>query len=60
MVGILQYLAPTLQFLIGVLIYREPFTGTDLIGYAIIWAALILYGLEGGLQRRKAVVTAGA
>jgi chloramphenicol-sensitive protein RarD len=53
LLGILQYLAPTLQFLIGVLVYREPFTRTDLIGYGIVWAALILFWLEGTLQRRK-------
>ena len=55
MVGVLQYVAPTLQFLIGVLIYNEPFTRTDLIGYSIVWAALILFWLEGTLQRRKAI-----
>jgi chloramphenicol-sensitive protein RarD len=53
MVGILQYVAPTLQFLIGVLIYKEPFTQTDLIGYGIVWAALLLFWLEGTLQRRR-------
>ncbi|MDX9863404.1 MAG: EamA family transporter RarD [Anaerolineaceae bacterium] len=53
LVGILQYVAPTLQFLIGVLLYKEPFTRTDLIGYSIVWAALIIFSLEGTLQRRK-------
>jgi chloramphenicol-sensitive protein RarD len=54
MVGILQYVAPTLQFLIGVLIYNEPFTRTDLMGYGIVWLALIIFWLEGTLHRRKA------
>jgi chloramphenicol-sensitive protein RarD len=53
-VGVLQYIAPTLQFLIGVLIYNEPFTHVQLIGFSIIWLALILYWLEGVLHRRKA------
>jgi chloramphenicol-sensitive protein RarD len=53
LVGILQYLAPTLQFLIGVLIYKEPFSQMELIGYGIVWAALLLFWLEGTLNRRK-------
>jgi len=53
MVGILQYVAPTLQFLIGVLVYKEPFSRIDLIGYAIVWLALIIFWLEGTLHRRK-------
>jgi chloramphenicol-sensitive protein RarD len=47
MLGLLQYVTPTLQLLIGVLIYREPFTGTQLIGYGAIWIALAVYSLEG-------------
>ena len=52
MLGILQYLAPTLQFLLGVLVYGEPFTHTRLIGFSIIWVALIIYVMEGLLDRR--------
>jgi chloramphenicol-sensitive protein RarD len=47
LVGILQYISPTLQFLIGILLYKEPFSNTQLIGYSIVWIALILFGLEG-------------
>lgn len=45
-IGILQYIAPTLQFLIGVLIYHEPFTMDRLIGFSIIWLALLVYSAE--------------
>lgn len=45
LIGILQYIAPTLQFLIGVLIFRESFTFLQFIGYAIVWLALILFGM---------------
>jgi chloramphenicol-sensitive protein RarD len=45
MVGILQYIAPTLQFLIGVFVYHEPFTTERLIGFSIIWFAV--YHLVG-------------
>jgi chloramphenicol-sensitive protein RarD len=47
LIGILQYIAPTLQFLLGVLVYREPFTAVKLIGFGIVWIALIVYGVEG-------------
>jgi chloramphenicol-sensitive protein RarD len=52
LVGILQYIAPTLQFLLGVLVYGEPFSHTQLIGFGIVWVALILFGLEGFLAHR--------
>ena len=62
LVGILQYIAPTLQFLLGVLVYREPFTHAQLIGFGIVWIALILFGMEGYLasraQRAQAVTAA--
>jgi chloramphenicol-sensitive protein RarD len=46
MVGIMQYIAPTLQFLLGVLVYKEPFDHTHLIGFGIVWVALILFAVE--------------
>ena len=51
--GVLQYLAPTLQFLIGVLIYGEAFSHTRLIGFGIIWIALAIYTAEGFAMRRR-------
>lgn len=45
--GILQYIGPTIQFLLGVWIYHEPFAGDRLIGFVIIWSALALYSAEG-------------
>lgn len=51
MVGIMQYIAPTLQFLIGVLVYKEPFTTTKLFGFSMVWTALIIFWLEGFLAR---------
>jgi chloramphenicol-sensitive protein RarD len=41
--GMLQFLAPTLQFLIAVLLYGEPFTTAHAIAFPAIWAALGLY-----------------
>jgi len=45
--GLLQYLAPTLQLLLGVWLYHEPFGGQRLLGYAVIWSALALYSVDG-------------
>lgn len=52
LVGILQYIAPVLQFILGVLVYQEPFTPLQLVGYGIVWLALILFGVEGILAHR--------
>ena len=53
LIGLLQYTAPTLQFLIGVLIYGEPFTRERMIGFGIIWVALVIYTLEGVLAKQR-------
>jgi len=52
-IGFLQYLAPTLQFLIGVLVYGEAFTPERMVGFSIIWLALILYSAEGFVFSRR-------
>ena len=53
LIGILQYIYPTLIFLVGTLIYHEPLNEAKLIGFAFIWTALILYTLEGVLRNRQ-------
>jgi chloramphenicol-sensitive protein RarD len=45
--GILQYIAPSLQFLLGVFMFGEPFPLSRLIGFSIIWFALLVYTSEG-------------
>lgn len=57
--GLLQYVAPTLQFLIGVVIYHEPFGAGRLVGFGLIWLALVLYTAESLIvHRRKAALAA--
>ncbi len=46
-VGVIQYLAPTIQFLLGVFLYHEPFGVDKLIGFVLIWGGLLLYTMEG-------------
>jgi chloramphenicol-sensitive protein RarD len=52
MIGIMQYLTPTMQFLLGVLVYKEPFTTSKLVGFSIIWLALIIFWVEGVIAHR--------
>lgn len=56
--GVLQYIAPTLQFIVGVLIFREGFSHAQTIGFTIVWTALLLYWLEGLVTRRRQVAPA--
>jgi chloramphenicol-sensitive protein RarD len=42
-VGMLQFIAPTLQFLLAVAVYGEPFTTAHAIAFGCIWTALFLY-----------------
>jgi chloramphenicol-sensitive protein RarD len=46
LLGLLQYIGPTLQLLLGVVLYHEPFAPAKAAGYALIWAALALYSAE--------------
>jgi chloramphenicol-sensitive protein RarD len=53
MIGVLQYINPTMQFILGVVIFKEPFDHHRLIGFGVVWVALILFGVEGFLAQRK-------
>lgn len=41
--GIMQYIAPTLIFLIGLLVFKEPFSKWQFVAFMLIWSALIIY-----------------
>lgn len=45
-VGLIQYLTPTLQFLLAVVVYREPFTALHLAAFGCIWLALTVYSAD--------------
>jgi chloramphenicol-sensitive protein RarD len=55
MIGVLQYIAPTLQFLIGVFLYHEPFDKSRLVGFGLVWLALIIFWVENYLAHRVPV-----
>jgi chloramphenicol-sensitive protein RarD len=52
-VGVLQYIAPTLQLACGVFVLHERFERTRAIGFVLIWAALLIYAGEGWWLSRK-------
>jgi len=54
-IGLLQYIAPTIQFLIGVFLYKEPFDQSHLIGFGIVWVALIIFWVENFIAHRMPV-----
>lgn len=51
--GILMYINPTLQLLVGVFIYNEAFTQTNAITFAFVWAAVILFVYDSFRRNRK-------
>lgn len=44
--GLLQYIAPTMQFLLGIYVFNEAFGKEQLVGFALIWMALLIYSFE--------------
>lgn len=51
--GMTQYIAPTLQLVIGVWMYQEPFGSERQIAFAFIWAGLLVYSIDQLNDRRK-------
>lgn len=50
-IGVMHYITPTLQFLLGVFIYKETFNTTQAIGFGIVWIGLIIYCVESFMSR---------
>lgn len=55
--GFIQYLAPTISLLLGVIIYKEEFDLTHWITFGFIWAALIIYTISNILPQKKKAFT---
>ena len=57
-IGILQYITPTMVFLIAVLVFGEPFDGAKRIAFPLIWLALVIYSytlIRAARDRRRAI-----
>ncbi|MES2754325.1 MAG: EamA family transporter RarD [Pseudomonadota bacterium] len=52
--GLLQYLAPSIQLALAVFLYDEPLPPTRLVGFALIWAALVIYAVAASQRFRAA------
>jgi chloramphenicol-sensitive protein RarD len=52
-VGLLQYIGPTIQLVLAVFVFHEPFTRTRMIGFLLIWTALAIYAADGVWRSRK-------
>lgn len=52
-IGILQYIAPTMIFLVAVFVFREPFGGAKLVAFPLIWLALVIYTTSMFRQMRR-------
>lgn len=57
-VGVLQYIAPSLQLVCGVYLFHESFGATRAAGFALIWLALLIYAADGLWRTRRAWRTA--
>lgn len=53
--GLLQYISPTIQFLLGIWLFHEAFTAERMVGFLLIWSALALYAAEGLWRNRAGV-----
>lgn len=53
--GLVQYVSPSLQFLLGVFLFKEPMDAGRLVAFGFIWSALAVYSAEGLWQTRRAL-----
>jgi chloramphenicol-sensitive protein RarD len=51
-IGLLQYLAPTVQFSLGVFVYGEPFHAVRLVGFSLIWLGIAVYMVDAWVRHR--------
>jgi chloramphenicol-sensitive protein RarD len=56
--GLLQYIGPSIQFVLGVWVFHEPFTPARFAGFALIWIALLVYTFDGWRVTRRIAAAA--
>lgn len=52
-VGLLQYIGPSIQLVIALFVFHEPFTRERGVGFALIWTALAIYAIDGVWRARR-------
>jgi chloramphenicol-sensitive protein RarD len=55
--GLLQYLTPSLQLIVGVFVRNEPMPASRLIGFVLVWVALAILSVDGWRHRARPAVT---
>ena len=55
--GLLQYLGPSIQLVLGIWLFHESFAPARMVGFCLIWAALVIYSAEGWLKSTPRVST---
>jgi chloramphenicol-sensitive protein RarD len=58
--GFIQYISPTCQLLLAVLVFGEPFTRAQGLSFSLIWAALAVFSIDSALALRRRVAPVGA
>ncbi|MEH6651317.1 MAG: EamA family transporter RarD [Motiliproteus sp.] len=56
--GLLQYIGPSIQMVVAIVVFNESFSGPRVVGFGLIWLALALYSAEGIYNRRKTLKAA--
>lgn len=51
--GLLQYIGPTIQFMVGLWVFKEPVNAERLLGFGLIWLALLVYSADGWRVGRR-------
>ncbi|MGN7477278.1 EamA family transporter RarD [Solibacillus silvestris] len=53
LMGFIQFLSPTMSLLIGIFVYKEPFTTTEFVTFGCIWLAVLIFSLSKLIEARK-------
>ena len=57
LLGFIQYVSPTITFLLGVFLYHEPFTEVEVIAFGCIWTAIAIFSYASIIEVRKPQLT---
>jgi chloramphenicol-sensitive protein RarD len=58
LMGLMQYTNPTIQFILGLVVFHEALSPTRLVGFALVWAALTILAIDGLRPARRAPAVA--
>lgn len=53
LIGFIQYVGPTIMFVLGIFVFKEPFSIDQLITFIFIWTGIVLYSLSQYIKLKK-------